>query len=96
MGGWEIYCAICGSTFSSQVDMDPEGTDEEYYRYEVLKDCNLEWLDKVCALGINPDVSGNDKFVTVAPYQTMNKAFSLTFRSFVTGVGHYWDCVRLL
>ncbi|KAK4863868.1 hypothetical protein LT330_010349 [Penicillium expansum] len=75
--------------------MDPEGTDEEYYRYEVLKDCNLEWLDKVCALGINPDVSGNDKFVTVAPYQTMNKAFSLTFRSFVTGVGHYWDCGQI-
>lgn len=46
--------------------MDPEGMDEDYYRYEVLRDCNLEWLDKVCALGINPDARGNDKCVTVS------------------------------
>ncbi|CAG8898820.1 unnamed protein product [Penicillium egyptiacum] len=59
MGGWAIYCAICGGTFSSQVDMDPEGTEEDHYRYEILRDCNLEWLDKVCALGINPSARGN-------------------------------------
>lgn len=66
MGGWEIYCAICGGTFCSEVDMDPEGTDKDYYRYEVLRDCNLEWLDRVCALGINHDARGNDKYVTIA------------------------------
>ncbi|KAJ5680961.1 hypothetical protein N7536_012100 [Penicillium majusculum] len=66
MGGWEIYCAICGGTFSSEVDMDPEGTDKDYYRYEVLRDCNLEWLDKVCVLGINDEAHGNDKYVTIA------------------------------
>lgn len=66
MGGWEIYCAICGGTFFSEVDMDPEGTDKDHYRYEVLRDCNLEWLDKVCVLGINDQAHGNDKYVTIA------------------------------
>jgi hypothetical protein len=63
MGGWEIYCAICGGPFSSQVDMDPEGTEEDSYRYDVLKDCDLEWLDDLCALGLNPDARAIDKFV---------------------------------
>jgi hypothetical protein len=67
MGGWAIFCAICGGPFSSKVDMDPEGSEEDCYRYEVLRDCKLGWLDKLCALGINPDAPGNDKSVTVAP-----------------------------
>ena len=64
MGGWEIYCAICGGTFSSHVDMDPEGTDEDCYRYDLLQECNLEWLNEVCGLGVNPDARGNEKSVT--------------------------------
>lgn len=67
MGGWEVYCALCGVPFSSQVEMDPEGTDENSYRYEVLKDCDLEWLDRLCALGFNSDALGTDKFVNVGP-----------------------------
>lgn len=63
MGGWAVYCAICGGPFSSQVEMDPEGTDERSYRYDVLKDCDLEWLDELCALGMNPDATGDDKCV---------------------------------
>ncbi|KAL2858432.1 hypothetical protein BJY01DRAFT_22 [Aspergillus pseudoustus] len=61
MGGWAIFCAICGGPFSSQVDMDCEGTDERAYRFDVLEDCNLDWLDKLRALGINPDATGSDK-----------------------------------
>jgi hypothetical protein len=44
--------------------MDPEGTDEDCYRYDLLQDCNLEWLDEVCGLGVNPDARGNEKSVT--------------------------------
>ncbi|KAJ5998541.1 hypothetical protein N7451_006351 [Penicillium sp. IBT 35674x] len=58
--GWAIFCAICGGPFSSEVDIDPENTDE-CYRDRVLRDSNLEWLDDLCALGINPDALGNDK-----------------------------------
>ncbi|OQE12775.1 hypothetical protein PENFLA_c063G07543 [Penicillium flavigenum] len=61
MGGWAIFCAICGGPFSSQVDMDCEGTDERAYRFDILEDCNLEWLDKLRALGMNPDATGSDK-----------------------------------
>ncbi|KAJ5284776.1 hypothetical protein N7524_000082 [Penicillium chrysogenum] len=62
MGGWEIYCAICSGTFSSQVDMDPEGTVEDCYRYDLLQECNLEWLNEVCGLGVNPDARGNENY----------------------------------
>lgn len=62
--GWAIFCAICGGPFSSEVEIDPENT-EECYRDEVLRDFNLGWLDDLCALGINPDAPGNDKSVTV-------------------------------
>lgn len=65
MGGWAIFCAICGGPFSSEVEIDPENT-EECYRDEVLRDFNLEWLDDLCALGINPDALGNDKSVTLS------------------------------
>ncbi|KAF4207526.1 hypothetical protein CNMCM8927_002931 [Aspergillus lentulus] len=61
MGGWAIFCAICGGPFSSQVDMDCEGTNERAYRFEILKDCNLEWLDELRALGMNPGATGSDK-----------------------------------
>lgn len=65
MGGWEVFCAICGGPFSSQMDMDAESTDENCYRYEVLKDSELEWLDELCALGVNQSASGTDKCVLV-------------------------------
>ncbi|GES63296.1 F-box domain protein [Aspergillus terreus] len=61
MGGWAVFCAICGGPFSSQVDMDCEGTDERAYRFDILEDCNLEWLDELRALGMNPDATGSDK-----------------------------------
>ncbi|KAL6230961.1 hypothetical protein BDW75DRAFT_248250 [Aspergillus navahoensis] len=61
MGGWAIFCAICGGPFSSQVDMDYEGADERAYRFDILKDCSLEWLDELRALGANPDATGSDK-----------------------------------
>jgi hypothetical protein len=61
MGGWAIYCAICGGTFASDVAMDPEGTDEYSYRYEVIRDSDLRWLDKLRGLGVNPDAPGTDK-----------------------------------
>ncbi|KAI2814229.1 hypothetical protein CBS115989_8758 [Aspergillus niger] len=61
MGGWAIFCAICGGPFSSQVDIDCEGTDERAYRFDILEDCNLEWLDELRALGMNPNAIGSDK-----------------------------------
>ncbi|KAJ5134409.1 hypothetical protein N7448_000569 [Penicillium atrosanguineum] len=70
MGGWAISCAICGGPFSSQVNVDPERTEEDCYRDEFLEDLDLGWLDELCALGINPDAPGNDTSVTVASYST--------------------------
>lgn len=58
--------------------MDPDGTDEDYYRYEVLRDCNLEWLDRVCALDIHDEARGNDKCVTIA-YSRHFKKYILLF-----------------
>jgi hypothetical protein len=43
--------------------MDCEGTDERAYRFDILEDCNLDWLDELQALGMNPDATGSDKFV---------------------------------
>ncbi|PYH77020.1 hypothetical protein BO82DRAFT_395735 [Aspergillus uvarum CBS 121591] len=61
MGDWDIYCAICGAPFSSRVDIDPEGTEGNRYRYEILKNSSLKWLDEVRALGINADSPATDK-----------------------------------
>jgi hypothetical protein len=47
--------------------MDPEGTEEDSYRYDVLQDCDLGWLDNLCALGFNLEAGGVDKFVIIPP-----------------------------
>lgn len=70
MGGWDIYYAICGGPFSSQVEMDPEGTEEDSYRYDVLKHCDLGCVDGLCALGVNPDGGEIDKFVIICLHNT--------------------------
>ncbi|KAF7522271.1 hypothetical protein PCG10_007572 [Penicillium crustosum] len=64
--------------------MDPEGTDKDYYRYEVLRDCNLEWLDKVCVLGINDDAHGNDKFGTILKAKKYVASWNLMNREGIT------------
>ncbi|PYI35974.1 hypothetical protein BP00DRAFT_333387 [Aspergillus indologenus CBS 114.80] len=61
MGEWDIYCAICGAPFSSRVDIDTEGTEGNRYRYEILKNSSLKWLDEVRALGLNADSPATDK-----------------------------------
>ncbi|RAH67272.1 uncharacterized protein BO66DRAFT_329571 [Aspergillus aculeatinus CBS 121060] len=61
MGEWDIYCAICGAPFSSRVDIDPKGTKQNHYRYEILKNSSLKWLDEVRALGINADSPATDR-----------------------------------
>lgn len=77
MGGWEIFCAICGGTFFSSVDIDCENTDEYAYRDTVLGESDVSWLGRVRGLGMNDSAPGND-------------------RSYLTGVGRYWDYVRSL
>ncbi|PYH67659.1 F-box protein [Aspergillus vadensis CBS 113365] len=47
--------------------MDCEGTDETAYRFDILEHCNLEWLDKLRALGINPNATGSDKSFLTGP-----------------------------
>ncbi|KAE8327907.1 hypothetical protein BDV39DRAFT_192560 [Aspergillus sergii] len=75
MGGFHVYCAICGSTFSSRdfisIDSDDEMGDHTYSG-EVIGDSDLEWLNDLRALGLNPDAVGERK-------------------SFVTGDGYYYD-----
>ncbi|KAL4897138.1 hypothetical protein BDV59DRAFT_198561 [Aspergillus ambiguus] len=63
MGGCDIYCAICGSTFSStqfiSIDSDDEG--DNTYDGEVIGDSDIKWLDNLRALGINSNVTGERK-----------------------------------
>lgn len=66
MGGFHVYCAICGSTFSSRsfisIDSDDEMGDHTYSG-EVIGDSDLGWLDDLRALGFNPDAVGERKWV---------------------------------
>ncbi|RAK72231.1 uncharacterized protein BO72DRAFT_472584 [Aspergillus fijiensis CBS 313.89] len=68
MGEWDIYCAICGAPFSSRVDIDPKGTEQNHYRYEILKNSSMKWLDEVRALGINADSPATDRNDEEAPH----------------------------
>lgn len=63
MGGWDVYCAICGSTFRSSVSIDSDDETDLTYSGEVIGESDIKWLDTLCALGINPDVPGENKFV---------------------------------
>ncbi|KAE8159866.1 hypothetical protein BDV40DRAFT_272152 [Aspergillus tamarii] len=75
MGGFHVYCAICGSTFSSSqfLSIDSDSDMGDYtYSGEVIGDSDLGWLDDLRALGLNPDAVGERK-------------------SFVTGDGYYDD-----
>ncbi|KAJ5889850.1 hypothetical protein N7504_010660 [Penicillium tannophilum] len=65
MGGWDVYCAICGSTFRSSVSIDSDDETDLTYSGEVIGESDIKWLDTLCALGINPDVPGENKsFIT--------------------------------
>ncbi|KAJ5651970.1 hypothetical protein N7507_009396 [Penicillium longicatenatum] len=65
MGGWDVYCAICGSTFDSKLSIDSDDETDATYSGEVIGDSDLKWLETLCALGINPDIRGERKsFIT--------------------------------
>ncbi|THC95119.1 hypothetical protein EYZ11_005403 [Aspergillus tanneri] len=61
MGGFDVYCAICGSTFRSNVSIDSDDETDYTYSGDVIGDSDLEWLNTLCALGLNPDVPGERK-----------------------------------
>lgn len=94
MGGFHVYCAICGSTFSSSqfLSIDSDSDMGDYtYSGEVIGDSDLGWLDDLRALGLNPDAVGERKFVI--RYFSDLSYFPNKFRSFVTGDGYYDDAV---
>ncbi|KAF7588703.1 hypothetical protein BBP40_005303 [Aspergillus hancockii] len=61
MGGFDVYCAICGSTFRSGVSIDSDDETDFTYSGDVLGDNDLEWLNTLCALGLNPTAPGQRK-----------------------------------
>ncbi|EEU42515.1 uncharacterized protein NECHADRAFT_80127 [Fusarium vanettenii 77-13-4] len=69
MGGFHVYCVICGAT-TTEVEIGPReqpGDDEDVYmenRYDedVIGDEDMEWFRQARLLGFNPDASGANKF----------------------------------
>ncbi|KAF9886785.1 hypothetical protein FE257_011162 [Aspergillus nanangensis] len=69
MGGFDVYCAICGCTFSSRLSIDSDDETDYTYDGEVIGESDLEWLDHLRALGLNRGVSGDRKsFITGRGY----------------------------
>ncbi|KAJ6109922.1 hypothetical protein N7486_002157 [Penicillium sp. IBT 16267x] len=65
MGGWDVYCAICGSTFDSRLSIDSDDETDATYSGEVIGQSDLKWLETLCALGINSNIPGERKsFIT--------------------------------
>lgn len=53
MGGWDSYCAICGSTFKSHLSIDFDEETDLTYSGAVIGDSDLQWLHTLRALGLN-------------------------------------------
>lgn len=58
MGGWDVYCAICGGPMS-QVYWEQEGEDDKYiYDANIFRnpeDPALDWLSDCRVIGENRD-----------------------------------------
>ncbi|KAJ5606323.1 hypothetical protein N7510_009104 [Penicillium lagena] len=71
MGGFDVYCAICGSTFQSESNLSIDSDDEtdQTYSGEVIGESDLTWLQTLRALGLNADIPGERKsFITGQGY----------------------------
>jgi hypothetical protein len=90
MGGWDVYCAICGSTFSSRLSINSDDETGAAYSGKVIGKSDLEWLQNICALGTNANILGERKSVL---YFMNPHAYPNKYRSFVTGRGRYEDYV---
>jgi hypothetical protein len=55
MGGWDVYCAICGSTFNSRLSVDSDDETDLTYSGEVIGESDLQWLQTLRALGLSTD-----------------------------------------
>ena len=53
MGGWDVYCAICGSTFKSDLSIDSDDETDLTYSGTVIGESDLQWLQTLRALGLN-------------------------------------------
>lgn len=58
-----MYCAICGSTFGCSLSIDSDEETDLTYSGEVIGESDLEWLETLCALGLNAGISGERKSV---------------------------------
>lgn len=63
MGGWDVYCAICGSTFNSRVSIDSDDETDLTYSGKVIGESDLQWLQTLRALGLNTDNTEERKSV---------------------------------
>lgn len=55
MGGWDTYCAICGSTFRSRLSIDSDDETDLTYSGEVIGESDLQWLQTLRAIGLNAE-----------------------------------------
>lgn len=64
MGGYDVYCAVCGGPLGNIVsDERPDlYEDDEIYDRDILDPSKAAWLDRVRVMGENPDVASLSKY----------------------------------
>jgi hypothetical protein len=93
MGGWDSYCAICGSTFRSRLSIDSDDETDLTYSGEVIGESDLQWLQTLRAIGLNAESPEERKSVISIFFITKPWAYPYKHRSFITGPGIYDDHV---
>lgn len=65
MGGYDVYCAICGGPLGNSLtdDLPPDLYDEdEIYDRNIVTPETAQWLDRTRVIGENPDSDSMDKY----------------------------------
>lgn len=63
MGGWDVYCALCGGPIR-RVRWDADDSPHAAYDREVFansEDPGLEWLEDIRLIGENPFTASDSK-----------------------------------
>jgi hypothetical protein len=78
MGGWDSYCAICGSTFRSDLSIDSDDETDLTYSGEVIGESDLQWLQTLRAIGLNAESCEERKSVISIFLITKPRAYPLS------------------
>lgn len=65
MGGWDVYCVICGSLASELYQGDDDGSDyenEDAYDRDITNDEDTLWLGNMVVISENPRARAASKY----------------------------------